>query len=811
MHDRRPTRPAHVPRSHRRGRTACSILLALLVSLVGLVVTPSPVAADGAANIVPLVPARLLETRTTPGLSTTDGRHLGTGRVAGGSVYVLDVTGRGGVADDAAAVMLNVTAVRPDGWGFVTVFPCTPTVPTSSNVNYVAGDVAANSVVAKLSDTGRVCFYTYAGTDLIVDVTGYVPVGGSPIPLDPARLVETRRLPGATTIDGESQGIGRVAAGTTTKIRVHGRAGVPDEAEAVHLNVTAINPDARGFLTVYPCTPTAPTTSNVNYVAGDIAPNAVLATVSGDGYVCIYTSAATDLIADVAAYLPPGGGRNSIEPARCADTRPSGKTFDGRFEADGKIAAGGVYSITIAGRCNVSGDASAAYLNVTAVNPEGTGYLTVWPCDAPRPDTSNVNYVPGGTQPNGVLSKITLDGSGRVCIYSFARTDVIVDANGYVPAPGLVGIDELAPGVDHGCALLDGGAVWCWGEAGRSGDGSYERRATPRPSAVASALAVSSGSYHSCAILPGRTAACWGDNDRAQLGDGTDDGDTTESGVLTTRRLSPVPVRNLTGVVDIDGGYRHSCAVTDGADADSVGDAVWCWGLDSTGEVGPTTTPGTEYVVPRRVGGLPSGASILQVEAGDGVSCARLADGSVWCWGNSSRTGGSGSTGPAAVVGLTDAVDVSPAQSTGNGAHVCALRATGSVVCWGGGVRGQLGDGTALNRSTPVTVVGISTAVAVSAAGATSCATLADGSARCWGANTYGQTGDGSPSTTGRTSPVAVRGAGASIESMHVGGTYSCGVLADGRGECWGGSVTWPLGTDVVPPAIDPVVIGSRS
>lgn len=798
--------PAHLVRLLAR------VLATMLVAAIALTTVPSgPATAAGDANIVPLVPARLLETRISPQLRTIDGRHQGTGRVAAGGVYVLEVADRGGVAGDAVAVMLNVTAVRPDGWGFITVFPCTKQVPTSSNVNYVAGDVAPNSVVAKLSDDGKVCLYSYAGTDMIVDVTGYVPVGGSPIPVDPARLVESRQNPDATTIDGEYEGIGRLKAGSSAKFKVLDRAGVPDDAEAVYLNVTAINPDARGFLTVYPCTASVPTSSNVNYVAGDTSPNSVLATVSDDGYVCVYTSASTHLIADVGAYLPPGGGRVSIEPARCADTRLNGETFDGLFEADGPIAAGGVYAVTIAGRCNITDDASAAYLNVTAVNPEDNGFLTVWPCDEPRPDTSNVNYSPGSTQPNGVLSKITLDGKGQVCIYSFARTNVIVDANGYVPAPGLVGIAEIAPGVDHNCALLETGAVWCWGEAGRAGDGTDERRAEPRPSDVTKAVALSSGSYHSCAIRPDRTAVCWGDNDRAQLGDGTDDGDVNELGNLRPQRLAPVKVRNLTGVVDIDGGYRHTCAVTDGPDAGSAGDAVWCWGLNSIGEVGPSATIGTEYTTPRQVGGLPSGVAVEQVEAGDAVSCARLADGSVWCWGNSSRTGGSGTAGPSAVVGLSDAVDVATAQGSGNGSHVCAARANGQVVCWGNGALGQLGDGTLANSSTPLTVAGISNATAVSAATATSCATLAGGAARCWGANVYGQTGDGSPSTVGRATPVPVKGATEAIVAMEAGGTYSCSVLDDGRGLCWGGSTKWVLGNDVLAPAIDPVVIGARS
>src|SRR5690606_36114918 len=98
---------------------------------------------------------------------------------------------------------------------------------------------------------------------------------------------------------------------------------------------------------------------------------------------------------------------------------------DGQFEGDGKIAAGGQYEVRIAGRCRIPADASAAYLNVTAANAEDVGYLTVWPCDEQRPNTSNVNYRPGPAQPNSVLAKISLDGEGNVCIFSSARADVI--------------------------------------------------------------------------------------------------------------------------------------------------------------------------------------------------------------------------------------------------------------------------------------------------------------------------------------------------------------------------------------------------
>ena len=124
-----------------------------------------------------VVPARLLETRSGPTAETVDGLFEGIGRVAAGSVVELTVAGRGGAPVDADAVMLNVTAVGPSGPGFVTVFPCGEVRPTASNVNYQAGQVVPNAVLAKVGDGGKVCLFTKAETHLLVDVSGYVGAG----------------------------------------------------------------------------------------------------------------------------------------------------------------------------------------------------------------------------------------------------------------------------------------------------------------------------------------------------------------------------------------------------------------------------------------------------------------------------------------------------------------------------------------------------------------------------------------------------------------------------------------------------------
>ena len=73
----------------------------------------------------------------------------------------------------ATSVALNVTAAAPDAAGYVAVYPC-GTSPFISNVNYRAGQVAAaNLAVVKLPADGRVCFKSFAPTDLVVDLAGW--------------------------------------------------------------------------------------------------------------------------------------------------------------------------------------------------------------------------------------------------------------------------------------------------------------------------------------------------------------------------------------------------------------------------------------------------------------------------------------------------------------------------------------------------------------------------------------------------------------------------------------------------------------
>ena len=139
------------------------------------------------------------------------------------------------------------------------------------------------------------------------------------------------------------------------------------------------------------------------------------------------------------------------------------------------------------------------------------------------------------------------------------------------------GVKQLAVGADHTCVLTTGNGVKCWGynSEGELGDSSNTNRTAPvdvtgLTSGVAS---IGSGSYHTCAVLESGAVKCWGYNGSGRLGDGT-----------TTTRNNPVSVSGLTsGIASVTGGDAHSCAVTST-------NSVKCWGDNSQGALGDGTT-----------------------------------------------------------------------------------------------------------------------------------------------------------------------------------------------------------------------------
>ena len=381
--------------------TTAGVVLAMILGSLTVFV---PAAEAGAATAVsnayaPLTPTRVLDTRTS-------------GVRAAGSTTNVTLTGRAGVPSGATAVVLNVTAVSPASSGFLTVFPAGGTRPTASNLNFAASQTIANQVIATVGASGAVTIYTSARTNVLVDVAGYFPGTTSYDALRPTRVLDTRS---ATT---------HPAAGSVTTAQLTGPGVVPATGvAAVVLNVTAVNPAAGGFLTVYPSGTLRPASSDVNGQAGRNTAGLVVTPLGGSGSVDLYSSSATNLLVDVLGWIPTGSSYLPVPAKRLLDTRTTAP-----------VAAGGMVKVPVGGRAGLpASGVTSVELNVTAVRPEGDGFLTTYPT-GPRPTASTVNFQTGRTVANSVTAKVGSD--GFVDVYASTTTQVIVDVVGFTIADG---------------------------------------------------------------------------------------------------------------------------------------------------------------------------------------------------------------------------------------------------------------------------------------------------------------------------------------------------------------------------------------
>jgi alpha-tubulin suppressor-like RCC1 family protein/Tol biopolymer transport system component len=395
-----------------------------------------------------------------------------------------------------------------------------------------------------------------------------------------------------------------------------------------------------------------------------------------------------------------------------------------------------------------------------------------------------------------------------------------------VPVRGLSApAREIAAGNVLSCAVVEGGAVECWGGLGFAllGDGSVEgrTRAGPVPEMVSGYAAIDAGDFHVCATDLDGAVRCFGDSLSGQLG-----GAGIEETFSTVQVLGLLPeVRGLSagghhscahtrrGLVQcwglntdgqlgngratlrlvpsalsdpgrtyrqVAGGSFHSCGLT-------VQGAVRCWGGNNQQQLGHGDDPLPLRLTPVEVQGLQ--ADVQSIAVGFDHGCAITSSGAAKCWGyNQDGQLGDGSgqnqAGAVEVSGLSSGVR---ALALGR-QHSCALNQRGSVLCWGGNAHGQLGTGATDNAPTPREVQGLPGPARFIAAGQFhSCAISETGALYCWGLNADGQLGDGSRNDRLRATPVS--GAAGGISRVALGSQHSCALSDDGAVACWGAAL----------------------
>ncbi len=391
--------------------------LALVALVSALVVSASPpvgaigprgqlVAQAGAAEVeaetttlVPLPPCRLFDARHTPDLGRIDA-----------DTWRIKVTGRCGVPASARAVAISLVATGTTAPGFVTVSPAGSPRPDASNLNYERGNTVANSAVVKLGPSGSIDIYTSARADVIVDVTAAFvdapsAVGaGRFVAVDPTRVVDTRR-------SGERG---------DTELRVPIPAGVPADASALAVSITAVGAETSGFLSVYPAGGARTETSVVNTDEhNDTRANAVFVSVGADGFI-VFRSMETDVLVDVWGWFTGPSAPASTEGLFVP--QPPRRAWDSRASFD-PIHRGGTVEKQL-----LAGPAAAIVANVTVVDPTGWGFVTVFAAGTPIPDVSSLNY--RWRQPVAALTVSRVSDRG-VALYSYAGAHTIVDVAGW--------------------------------------------------------------------------------------------------------------------------------------------------------------------------------------------------------------------------------------------------------------------------------------------------------------------------------------------------------------------------------------------
>ncbi|WP_270170223.1 RCC1 domain-containing protein [Paenibacillus sp. SYP-B4298] len=358
----------------------------------------------------------------------------------------------------------------------------------------------------------------------------------------------------------------------------------------------------------------------------------------------------------------------------------------------------------------------------------------------------------------------------------------------------------IAAGRSHTAYIKPDGTVWSWGanDYGQLGDGTtIQRRSPVQVKGLVSIVAVTASNNHTLALKSDGTVWSWGLNDSGQLGDGT----------TTFTRHTPVQVKGmggtgyLTDIVAIRTNNYHSVALkSDGT--------VWTWGKNNFGQLGNGTS--SSYYAPVQVRGrfgIGELTNIVSIAAGTYHTVALKVDGTVWSWGyNAYGQLGDGtetnSQTPVQVKWGRHPLTSITALDAGD-LFTVALDALGTVYSWGFGGFGRLGNGETSNQLTPVTVKrmggeGILRNVKTLSTGVSHTAAIAtDGTVWSWGDNTSGGLGDGT--TTDRTTPVQVRGAGgvgimSNVANIAVGLNYTTVVTSDNNVWSWGNNASGQFG-----------------
>jgi alpha-tubulin suppressor-like RCC1 family protein len=369
---------------------------------------------------------------------------------------------------------------------------------------------------------------------------------------------------------------------------------------------------------------------------------------------------------------------------------------------------------------------------------------------------------------------------------------------------------QISAGASAACALGSAGAAYCWGigTSGSLGNNSTTSSSVPVAVSTAGVLAgvtltqITDAFNAVCAT--GSTGAdyCWGTNTAGQLGN------------PATSVVFHVPAAVSFQATMIAAGSNHSCMIRNGK--------AFCWGGNGSGQLGNNSTADSSVPVAVSTTGVLSGVALTQITAGNLSTCALGSTGLAYCWGNDSsgQLGNNTTTQsnvPVAVTATGVLAGKTLTQITAGSSAACALGSTGLAYCWGNDSSGQLGNNTTTQSNVPVAVAvttgvlsgKVLTQLSTSGGGSSTCAVDSTGLAYCWGLNGNGQLGNNT--TTSAKVPVAVTTSGVLsgkiLTQISVGSAFACALDSTGFAYCWGLGSNGQLGNSTTTNSKVPVIV----
>jgi len=383
-------------------------------------VTPFP-----GATYRPVPPVRLLDTRFANGL---------TGKLVAYTPRTFQIATRGGIPADATAVTANATIVNATSAASLYLGPTAIARPSTFTIRFNRNDTTAFGVTVALSGAGTMSATYIAGsgtTDLVIDVTGYFTrdtAGGTYHALTPARLLDSRYGNGLS---------GKFLANVPRTLIVATRGGVPANAKAITGNVTVVNSTSSFAVYVGPDPIAKPSSSTLNFKAGQIRANSLTVALSATGTISATFMAnpgnKTDLVFDVTGYYTEdltGDSYVPIAPARMVDTRVANGLSS-------KVGANAPRTFQVRGRGGVPLNATAVTGVLSAVNQTRSGAIFLGPVATAKPSTSALNFLKTDAAANGVTVALSPSGTLSVTYMVPAgyTTDVLFDVTGYFVPP----------------------------------------------------------------------------------------------------------------------------------------------------------------------------------------------------------------------------------------------------------------------------------------------------------------------------------------------------------------------------------------